>query len=147
MGQKLGVYLEKNYLCSVPFQYFVSVPWMFVLLIFISHLIKLCRPWSWLITAWKVSVFRVFLVRIFLHSDLKISEYGHFLRSESSSLNKTKRNIFFNGLPYLSPYSTISYSNSTISSKGDNPEQKLKNATETIFDMVKHCICMWNVAI
>ena len=32
-------------------------------------------------TAWKVSVFVVFLVRIFPHTDQKNSEYGHFSRS------------------------------------------------------------------
>ena len=32
-------------------------------------------------TARKVSVFGVFLVRVFLHSDQKNSEYGHLLRS------------------------------------------------------------------
>ena len=32
-------------------------------------------------TAWKVSVFGVFLARIFPHSDQNNSEYGHFLRS------------------------------------------------------------------
>ena len=37
-------------------------------------------------TAWKVSVFGVFLVRIFPHSDQKNFEYGYFSRSDGVML-------------------------------------------------------------
>ena len=36
-------------------------------------------------TAWRVSVFGVFPVRILLHSDQKNSEYGPFLRSDNTN--------------------------------------------------------------
>ena len=41
---------------------------------------------SILLTARKVSVFGVFLVHIFPHSDQKNSKYRHFLRSEWQSI-------------------------------------------------------------
>ena len=45
-------------------------------------------------TAWKVSVFGVILVRIFLHSDQNMSEYGHFSRSaELCNFSRSAENL------------------------------------------------------
>ena len=59
----LGIYIENT----------VNATWHHFLSVLISELN----------TAWKMSVFGVFQVRIFPHLDQKNSEYGHFSQSES----------------------------------------------------------------
>ena len=50
--------------------------------VFVSLYIQNWKSLYYAITAWKRSVFRIFLIGILPHSDQKNSEYGYFLHSE-----------------------------------------------------------------